>query len=125
MSVLRQIAVEMTDMLCGKCGVAFSMPESVYKDRHQNGDTFYCPNGHPRVFREPDVERLKKQLDAATRTNTELAERVREAQALATKAAGERDRLLKRSRAGVCPCCNRSFTNLRRHMATKHKESPQ
>jgi hypothetical protein len=22
----------------------------------------------------------------------------------------------------VCPCCNRSFQNLRRHMATKHPE---
>jgi hypothetical protein len=26
---------------------------------------------------------------------------------------------------GVCPCCNRSFTNLRRHMTTKHPEYPK
>jgi hypothetical protein len=27
---------------------------------------------------------------------------------------------LERVGNGVCPCCTRSFTNLRRHMATKH-----
>ena len=26
------------------------------------------------------------------------------------------------AKAGVCPCCNRSFSNLRRHIQAKHKE---
>ena len=29
-------------------------------------------------------------------------------------------RLQKRIHAGVCPCCNRTFTNVARHMKTKH-----
>ena len=26
------------------------------------------------------------------------------------------------AKAGTCPCCNRTFTNLARHMASKHKD---
>jgi len=33
---------------------------------------------------------------------------------------GELTKLKKRVTNGVCPCCHRSFQNLRRHMATKH-----
>lgn len=29
-------------------------------------------------------------------------------------------RLRKRASAGVCPCCNRTFSQLARHMQTKH-----
>jgi hypothetical protein len=31
-------------------------------------------------------------------------------------------RQLERVASGVCPCCNRSFVNLRRHMKTQHPE---
>ena len=34
------------------------------------------------------------------------------------------EKQLKRIHKGVCPCCNRSFTNLKRHMETKHPEHP-
>jgi hypothetical protein len=31
-------------------------------------------------------------------------------------------RLKQRVAAGVCPCCNRTFTNLAEHMAGQHAE---
>ena len=31
-------------------------------------------------------------------------------------------RLKNRVGKGVCPCCNRSFANLKRHMASQHPE---
>ena len=37
-------------------------------------------------------------------------------------AKGQISKLKKRASAGVCPCCNRSFQNLRRHMGNKHPE---
>lgn len=35
-------------------------------------------------------------------------------------AKGQVTKLKNRTAAGVCPCCTRSFENLKRHMATKH-----
>lgn len=34
---------------------------------------------------------------------------------------GVTTRLKNRVANGVCPCCNRTFANLQRHMSTKHK----
>ena len=35
---------------------------------------------------------------------------------------GHLTRAKKRHRAGLCPCCNRQFQDLVRHMASKHPE---
>ena len=35
---------------------------------------------------------------------------------------GVNTKLKKRVAAGVCPCCQRSFINLRRHMTTQHAD---
>lgn len=63
---------------------------------------------------------LKQQL---ARKDDEIAAQRRlrdhaERQASARK--GQVTRLKNRAAAGVCPCCTRSFENLRRHMTTKH-----
>ena len=46
----------------------------------------------------------------------------REALAREAKAISAKRRIEKRIHAGVCPCCNRSFPNLQRHMAAKHPD---
>ena len=40
----------------------------------------------------------------------------------ASAARGQVTKLKNRAAAGVCPCCNRQFQNLKNHMATKHPE---
>tara|TARA_Y100000310_G_scaffold338946_1_gene430083 strand:- start:1163 stop:1354 length:192 start_codon:yes stop_codon:yes gene_type:complete len=35
---------------------------------------------------------------------------------------GQVTKLKNRAKAGVCPCCNRTFQNLSRHMETKHPD---
>lgn len=35
---------------------------------------------------------------------------------------GNVTKLKKRASAGLCPCCNRHFTNLQRHIASKHPD---
>ena len=65
-------------------------------------------------------DRLQQQLAqkddaiAYQRQMRETAER----QAAAKR--GQVTKLKKRAAAGVCPCCNRTFVELQRHMATKH-----
>lgn len=116
---------------CGECGIMFAMPERFDAECQKRGpsQSFYCPNGHCRVYRETEAERLKKQVvalnaridqkDAAIRTEREQRYAT-ERSLQATK--GVVTRIKRRAAKGVCPCCNRTFSQLERHMATKHPE---
>lgn len=64
---------------CGECGVVFALTKPHYESLVANKHTFYCPNGHPRVFlgksikaqlaeEQRRVEQLRKSLDLADRT---------------------------------------------------------
>lgn len=102
--------------------------------------SIYCPNGHSWYFtagessetllrRERD--RLKQQLaekEDAIRAERERADRrvlyEREQKEAAQRQAAARKgvvtRMKSRAAAGLCPCCNRTFENLHKHMGTKH-----
>lgn len=106
--------------VCCTCGVVFSFPAYLMKKRREDGDNFYCPNGHAQRYSQTEAQRLRRMLDEANRRNTELAQQVLDTQMAEQKTAKELRRLRTRSQAGVCTCCNRTFQNLQRHMATKH-----
>ena len=107
---------------CIACGAPISLGAEMETHRKRTHETFYCPNGHPQVFSsESDKEkvaRLTKTLDAE-RAARQIAEH--NADVLRQKEAALREKM-HRVKNGVCPECRRSFTNLRRHMATKHQE---
>ena len=114
---------------CGECGVTFAMPELLLNARRKDGQGFYCPNGHCRVFTETEAQRLQRKLEGAQRHAGRLAaerdqlEASNRAQrAATTRARNQRDRLKTRARAGVCPCCNRTFKQLAAHMTAKHPD---
>lgn len=117
--------VELTTMQCGSCGIVFAMPSAKYDQCRTKGGNFFCPNGHARVFREPDVKRLERELaqerqqhDQCRADRDHAENRARTLKGVVTKKRKQLDRVSK----GVCPCCNRSFENLHRHMQTKHPE---
>jgi hypothetical protein len=113
-------SIELTVMRCGMCGISFAMPEYYRAERKEDGGVWYCPNGHQRVFRESDVQIARAERDAALRKLTEAKCEVtaeRSARELAEKVLKNHQ---KRTKNGVCPCCKRSFVNLRRHIATQH-----
>lgn len=108
---------------CGECGVVFGLGAEYIKQRVADRRTWYCPNGHPRVFTgKHEAENLREQLKWARssadswRDQAETAERRRRAE----KAA--KTRLKNRVANGVCPCCKRSFPALQQHMATEHPD---
>lgn len=115
---------------CAECAIQFAYPTKFQQERRKDHRTFYCPNGHPLVFKaETEEERLKKELDRARAATADWraeaarveAEREREKRAhAATKGVLTKTRA--RISNGVCPDCNRTFVNLQRHMASKHKE---
>jgi hypothetical protein len=134
MGAVLQFATQLELMTCGECGIEFAVPLGWLKARRdagENGGSFHCPNGHPRQFRETEVDRLRKRLAAEEqvrqaaeaardRARHERDEAQRQAKAARTRARKERERCA----ASLCPVpgCRRSFatTRLQRHLKTKH-----
>jgi regulator of protease activity HflC (stomatin/prohibitin superfamily) len=99
---------------------------------------FYCINGHLQAFsvQPTEAQCLQKQLDAERLARQRAEQRVAERDDAVNKAReeaqhernrangykGHATRITKRAKAGVCPCCNRHFTALERHMASKHPD---
>lgn len=111
--------------ICCKCGIQFSMPEEFRKYRKQDKGTFYCPNGHPQHFTEHLEAKLKATEEELVRVKQRLAQKdaeINDAHAETEKIRKEAARIRKRIDAGVCPCCNRTFQNLARHMKAKHPQ---
>lgn len=113
----QEIAYDNT--VCYSCGMVFWVPGRWLKDRIADKKTFYCPNGHSQSFvGESDKEkvaRLKAELESSQARATDLWNQQQ-------KLATANRKLRKRAKAGVCPCCNRTFQELASHMAAKHPE---
>jgi hypothetical protein len=117
---------------CGGCNILYAMPQAMLKARRNDGMTFFCPNGCKRVFTETEEDRLREALEQAKRDSETYERWYRSAEAdkehlKQSRAAyiGQVKRLKTRAANGICPCCNRHFTNLERHMKTKHPEFPE
>jgi hypothetical protein len=89
----------------------------------KGAESFFCINGHSQVYvGETEADKLRKQVDRLQKEKEwaeQAAKTARQAEAIAK---GKQKAHAERVKNGVCPCCTRSFTNLRRHMATKHPE---
>lgn len=123
-SFTRSLVIEYVEIHCSGCGIHFAVDKVPWKEFYDHGRTFHCPNGCPRCYKEPEVKRLERELQRErARLDQEKAHaRDLENSLNAQKAATSR--LRNRIAKGVCPCCHRSFTNLRRHIASKHPDFP-
>lgn len=124
-----QNAINFDMLTCYKCGVAIVVPRHFIEERKQDKGEFWCINGHAQAFVESSVDRLKKELaekDKALANERKRAEWARQdlrnEQRSHAATKGQVTKLKKRTAAGVCPCCTRTFQNLQRHMKTKHPE---
>ena len=107
---------------CYACGILFAMPQQVNERLRTKGGTFYCPNGHPQVYTEPAIEVLKRKLRATESRATNLEHSLNGALDNLSAKKKELRSVKRRVNAGVCPYCRRHFTNLERHVHTKHPE---
>lgn len=123
----------MNNITCSSCGVVFAVAASYENERRQDRKTFWCPNGHALRFngrtKDEEIRELKQTIERRERALNDVREQrdraSRSAQGYkiaASRARGERDRIKTRVAAGVCPCCNRTFQQLARHMASKHPD---
>lgn len=109
---------------CISCGVAYIVPKVVIEKHREQGGFHQCSNGHSQGWSADgsEIGKLRRERDRIKQDNARLAEEAAEAERATQRAKAETARLLKRQAAGVCPCCNRSFVALSRHMKTKHPD---
>ena len=113
---------EMHGMCCGECGIEFTVPEHFYQERLKTGKGWNCPNGHNRAFKESEADKMRRERDIAIQQRARSEQEAAREVQLRLKAERETKRLKKRAAAGTCPCCQRTVTQMARHMKTKHPE---
>lgn len=118
-----------TELKCGQCDQRFCVPDETYRHLKASSQTWYCPFGHQRHFPQGESQEtiLRRERDRLKQEAARLQESINSqreqreaAERRASAARGQVTRLKNRAANGVCPCCNRTFANLQRHMATKH-----
>lgn len=111
---------EFRQLRCSDCGVTYFFPERWCCERADDKRGWNCPNGHGQVFRESEADRLRRERDRLKQETSRLEDENRLERERAERAEAVAARLRKRIRRGVCPCCNRTFANVARHMKSKH-----
>lgn len=122
--------VSMVMVHCCKCGTPFMMTTALNDACRKEGESkmFYCPNGHPQVYRKSAADRVREEMEAKLKFQEEEARVWMEdadKRALALEDQKRRVKkelrdMKKRIANGVCPCCNRTFDDLAAHMSDKH-----
>lgn len=129
-----QATVQLAQIDCGSCGGTYAISERYREQKQQEGGSWHCP--YCRVgwgyAGNSENEKLKKELELQKKRTEWAKEDAARAKAAAARAENARraekaakTRLKKRIGNGVCPCCRRSFENLRRHMASQHPDFTQ
>jgi hypothetical protein len=129
---------DLVAVTCSSCHITYAIPESLkdsaLKWRGDRSDgrgwKLCCPMGHTWWYvGETDLQR-EKRIRKQTEERAQWAEqRLRAERDLRedterrlSAQKGATTRAKRRHAAGVCPCCHRSFKQLRDHMATKHPD---
>lgn len=123
---------------CFHCKEPMWMSAAAYETYRRNCQTFYCVHGHKQQFvkGKSDLTLAQEALAAERQARQRAEQRVaqwqddaREARAQAEREKrrangykGHAAKISKRAKAGVCPCCNRTFSQLARHMASQHPQ---
>lgn len=109
---------------CGTCAVYHTVPEITYECHRREGGFHSCPNGHQRGWDKGtnaiEQENIRRERDRLKQNQARLEQEIVDARAAAIAAEKKVVRVKKRAAAGLCPCCNRTFSNVQRHMKTKH-----
>lgn len=111
------------------CGIHLAVPEDLYNLAKRNkGQGIHCPLGHEFIYNNTIEEELaaerkrSKQISDRLNATRDLLQQEERSHAATRGHVTRKKRELSRVKAGVCPCCNRTFQNLARHMEGKHPE---
>jgi hypothetical protein len=109
---------------CQTCSVWHTVPQIIYESLRRLGGYYYCPSGHQWGWRtgteKAENEAVRRERDRLKQDAARLEDELADARAKIATAEKKYLQARRRAVAGVCPCCNRSFENVQRHMKTKH-----
>jgi hypothetical protein len=126
------LQIEIESYLCchKSCDAYIIMPAEIVAQYRKNHDWWYCHRGHQQHFSgKSKEEKLKAELAEKERELqreikrkewAQQGEKRAEYQRRAAK--GQLTKTKNRIKNGVCPCCNRTFKDLARHMAGQHPD---
>ena len=119
---------ELTIMRCW-CGIRHAVPSDLHDYQRRCFDDgrkvpdIWCPLGHTHVPADtPEHERLRASLERERNRSARLSAERDQEKASARAYKGAATKAKKRAAAALCPCCNRSFSQLARHMASQHPD---
>lgn len=127
----RAYSVDMFVMTCASCGVIFGITTEYEAARRKDTRSFHCPNGHTLSWKQSEADRLARDLaqavrdrDAAWTAHDAARDQLKASERSLAATKGHVTRLRNRIAAGVCPVqtCQRSFQNVKAHIANKHPE---
>lgn len=109
---------------CGECGGVYAIGERFHQQCREMSRSWTCPYcGIGWGFGgETEAQRLKKQLEVERERRERALADANHERHRANALKGHLTRLRNRVGNGVCPCCNRTFQNLARHIKKKHPE---
>ncbi len=105
------------------CGLVFAVPTWWEEKRREDHAWWYCPNGHLQHYSgESDLERERRLRKSAQDSSDWYEKRLTKEENSHRATKGHLTRAKKRAAHGVCPCCQRSFSNVQRHMERQHPD---
>jgi hypothetical protein len=116
---------------CYRCKEPMWLSATTYETLKRSSQTFRCPWGHEQHFPlgKSEAQKLQEELDRERRRRQTAEQNIewesqqrKQAERSATAYKGQATRLRNRAKSGVCPCCNRTVSQLARHMASKHPD---
>lgn len=112
---------------CYSCAVEYAIPEQInecaLRDRSSRGKTIYCPNGHGWQYTgETEAQKQRRRAELAEQRLAQRDDEIRDLGRAVSAQKSNVTKLKRRAAAGTCPCCKRSFSNVRAHIANKHPE---
>ena len=113
---------------CGVCNVQFGMERAHHQRCLDDSEQwFWCPNGHHIHYCTGEKQKLRDELAREKHRTEQARAEANEVRAQRDAARRSRNaqrgivtRIKNRVGRGVCPCCNRTFQNLGRHMQGQH-----
>lgn len=125
------IHVPMTAVTCGECGGSYAITTRHFNQCRERGESWNCPYccvgwgfaGRGKIAElKAEIEREKRRADFHQTHGRRMAEERDHEKRRASSFKGHLTRVKTRVGRGVCPCCNRTFENLRRHMESQHPQ---
>lgn len=116
---------------CITCGILYTVPERMWNEQRKFGGYHHCPNGHRQGWSKTESEnaKIRRERDRLTQQLAERDDAIAREQSrrkIAERSSaaykGQVTKLRKRAKAGMCPCCNRHFNNVDRHMKSQHPD---